>query len=90
MEQTQIKITGEMIKSFKTITCNCGGMIFETGLVLKKISPLISPSGKEETYPIEVLVCKKCGKVPEELNTGNILPDEILSKNKITSNYQKK
>jgi hypothetical protein len=77
----QIKITPEMIKNFKTITCECGGMIFETGVILKKISAIISPSGKEEMYPLEVLVCKKCGKVPEELNVADMLPDEVLTKN---------
>ena len=74
-----IKVTPDMMKSFKTLTCDCGGMIFEIGMVLKKISPIISPSGKEETYPLEVLVCKKCGKVPSELDNG-MLPDEVLAK----------
>lgn len=81
-QANQIKVTPEMIKNFKTITCPCGGMIFEEGVVLKKISALISPSGKEELYPLEVLVCKKCGKIPEELNIGGMLPDEIISKSK--------
>jgi len=77
---TQIKITPEMIKDFKSVTCTCGGMIFEEGILLKKISPILSPTGKEELYPLEILVCKKCGKIPQELNVGNILPDEIIAK----------
>ena len=82
--QARIKITPEMIKNFKTVTCECGGMVFESALVLKKISAIVSPSGQEEMYPIEILVCKKCGKVPKELNVDGILPDEILTKsNKI-------
>lgn len=76
----QVKITPEMMKSFKTVTCDCGGMIFEEGIILKKISPVISPSGREETYPLEVLVCKKCGKIPSELNIGDMLPDEVIAK----------
>jgi len=79
--QTRIKITPEMIKSFKTVTCDCGGMVFESAIVLKKISAIVSPSGKEEMYPLEILVCKKCGKVPDELNVEGMLPDEILTKN---------
>lgn len=79
-KQTQIKITPDMMKSFKTVTCDCGGMIFHPGIIIKKISPIISPSGKEEPYPIEVLICNKCGGVPSELNTEGILPDEILAK----------
>ena len=76
----QIKVTADMIKTFKTLTCDCGGMLFEAGIVFKKISPLVSPSGNEELYPLEVLVCKKCGKVPNELNTSNMLPNEVLAK----------
>lgn len=75
-----VKITPDMIKNFKTITCECGGMIFENAFVLKRISSIISPTGKEETYPLEVIVCKKCGKIPEELGLNDILPEEIISK----------
>ena len=74
------KLTTEMMKAFKTLTCDCGGMLFQEGIVLKKISPLVSPSGKEELYPLEVLICRKCGKVPSELDTGNILPADVLAK----------
>ena len=82
-QASQVKITPEMMKSFKTVTCDCGGMIFEEGIILKKISALVSPQGIEETYPLEILVCKKCGKVPSELNIGDMLPDEVIAK-KIT------
>ena len=80
----KVKITSDMIKGFKTVTCPCGGMLFENALLLKKIPALISPSGQEEMYPMEILICKLCGKVPEELNAGSMLPDEILAKNNIT------
>ena len=76
----RINVTSEMMKSFKTVTCECGGMILESGIILKKISAILSPTGREEIYPLEVLVCKKCGKVPSELNTDNILPDEVVAK----------
>lgn len=74
----KINITPEMIKGFKNIECKCGGMIFENGIILKKISALVSPSGREEIYPMEILVCKLCNKVPKELNIGDILPKEIM------------
>jgi hypothetical protein len=78
-QQPKIKVTPEMMKNFKSLTCDCGGMLFESGLVMKKISPLVSPSGKEELYPLEVLICKSCGKVPTELNVGDMLPHEVLA-----------
>jgi len=79
----KVSITTDMIKNFKTVTCQCGSMLFESAIIIKKISPVISPTGKEELYPMEILVCKKCGKVPSELGLDDILPDEILAKNKI-------
>lgn len=77
--RARLNVTPETMKGFKTLTCDCGGMLFQSGLVLKKLSALITPSGKEELYPIEVLICKACGKVPNELNNGNVLPDQILA-----------
>jgi hypothetical protein len=79
----KVSITPDMMKSFKTLTCDCGGMLFTTGIVIKKISALVSPSGQEEAYPLEVLICSKCGKVPTELNTHDMLPDEVLAKKSI-------
>ena len=80
MENTRIKITPEIMKSQKTITCSCGGMVFIPGFVFKKLSPLISPTGEETLYPIEAMICQKCGKIPEEFDTNKILPNEVLIK----------
>ena len=76
----KVSITPEMIKSFKTVTCDCGGQLFQSGLVVKKVSSIISPTGKEETYPLEVLICMNCHKVPNEINVMNMLPESILAK----------
>jgi len=44
--------------------CSDNNMMFETKLLFKRISPLLSPTGKEEYVPLEAIVCTKCGKVP--------------------------
>jgi len=80
LNQTRIKITHDMIKNFKTVECDCGGKVFHTGIVFKKVSALLSPTGREELYPIEVIICDKCGKVPSEFNNDGMLPDEIIAK----------
>lgn len=80
LQAPAINITADMMKNFKTVTCNCGGMLFEQGVVFKKISALVSPAGKEEIHALQVMVCKKCGKVPVELDNQNILPDEVRAK----------
>ena len=75
----KVNITPDMMKGFKTLTCDCGGVLFQTGVVVKKISPIVSPSGKEELYPMEVLICQDCGKVPNELNVMGMLPEKALA-----------
>ena len=44
--------------------CECGGHTFEPGLMFKKISSLLSPSGKEEVMPVEIFKCTECKKIP--------------------------
>lgn len=78
----QVQITPEMVKNAKTLTCDCGGMIFESGMVIKKISALVSPSGMEMEIPIQVLICKNCGLIPREMDPDNVLPEELKCKPK--------
>ncbi len=89
MEKPKIKITPELIKNQKTLTCDCGGMIFQSATIIKKISPIISPTGQEEMFPLEVVICTKCGKVPNELNTEKMLPDEVLAEKEFKLNADK-
>lgn len=50
-----------------TVKCQeCGSKVFKEGMILKKVSSLVSGSGKDELVPIPVFVCDKCGKIPDE------------------------
>ena len=71
------QLTAEMLKLSANVTCDCGGMIFLEKLFFKKISALLSQSGKEDLAPMPVLICDKCGKVPSVFDPQNILPAEI-------------
>jgi hypothetical protein len=73
----QMKVTPDMIRMSKSVTCECGGMLFQEKIFFKVLSALISPSGKEELVPMPVFVCEKCGKVPSIFDGQNILPGEI-------------
>ena len=48
------------------VVCSCGSKVFHEAVVLKKISALMSGTGREELVPIPVYVCDKCGKIPDE------------------------
>ena len=74
------QITPEMLRSSKTITCDCGGMVFMEKLFFKKISAIIAPSGREEVAPMPIIVCENCGGVPSAFDTNNVLPEEIRAK----------
>ena len=78
--RVQMKVTPEMIKNSKSVVCECGGMLFLEKIFFKVLSPLISPSGKDELVPMPVFVCTSCGKVPGVFDSQNILPDEIKAK----------
>jgi hypothetical protein len=78
-------LTLSILRDSKTFACDCGGKFFEEGMFFKKISPIVSPSGKEEMYPMGVIICKKCGKVPTALNKENLVPQELLASSNIST-----
>jgi hypothetical protein len=73
----EMKVTADMIRNSKNLTCSCGGMLFEEKMFFKTLSPLISPSGKEELHMVPVIACTKCGKVPEVFDPQKVVPDEL-------------
>ncbi len=59
-QQQQISINP---KDTTAIKCeSCENEIFVEGFMLKKISAILSPSGREEMFNIPVPLCSMCGK----------------------------
>ena len=78
MKTQELQITPALIKSAAIVECPaCGHKLFENAMIMKKISAILSPSGKEEMVPLAVIVCKKCGKVPAWIDTEDIIPADI-------------
>jgi len=49
------------IEELPVVKCrNCGGILWQQAFHIRKISPLISPTGKEEFGTMPVLVCLEC------------------------------
>jgi|TARA_R110000851_G_scaffold308635_1_gene467610 predicted RNA-binding Zn-ribbon protein involved in translation (DUF1610 family) len=46
---------------------DCGNAVFIPAVFLRRLSPLMSPTGKEAMIPIQVYSCGNCGKVPTTL-----------------------
>ena len=52
------------LKNAETMKCaKCGNSIFIQGYVIKKISAIVSPTGKEVIAPIQVFNCGNCGEM---------------------------
>lgn len=62
------------------MSCECGGKKFTNSLMFKRVSSIISPSGKEEVVPVDVFTCDTCGKLPSFV-TSKIpgIPEELKS-----------
>ena len=60
--QINVKLT-----DLKDIVCeNCGGKYFRQVQAFKRLSALISPSGKEQIVPIPIYRCDECGHINDE------------------------
>lgn len=60
------------ISKADTIQCeDCGNASFIPAFFLKKISALMSPTGKEAIVPIQVYTCGNCGVVPQKMLEGS-------------------
>jgi hypothetical protein len=62
------------------VKCEAGNLLWDSSMLFKKLSSLMSPSGKEELLPAEVIICKRCGKVPRFFwEKAKEIPDELKS-----------
>tara|TARA_Y100001963_G_C6531300_1_gene331192 strand:- start:159 stop:398 length:240 start_codon:yes stop_codon:yes gene_type:complete len=57
-------------KTLKCEKCECLG--FKQTLMLKKLSPLVSPNGQETIIPVAAFACEACGHINEEFQEAEI------------------
>ena len=56
----------------ETLKCDeCGNYTFIQSFFLKRISPIVSPTGQEAIVPIQAFACGNCGKVPDKFMPSN-------------------
>ena len=48
----------------------CGNNTFKQTMMLRKLSAIVSPSGKETIIPVGVFACESCNHVNEEFANG--------------------
>ncbi|MEK9767546.1 MAG: hypothetical protein VW683_01385 [Betaproteobacteria bacterium] len=65
------------ISQAETITCdNCHNLTFQSVLMFKKISAIMSPTGQEAIVPIETYRCSSCGNINTEFLPKFGRPDQ--------------
>ena len=75
LPQTEVKVD---LSKADTIKCDdCGNYLFITSHVIKRISPILSPTGQEAIVPVQVYSCGSCGRVPKIFLQGSGLGEEI-------------
>lgn len=73
------------LKDLADIKCDgCNDLRFESVMLLKKVSHLVSPTGKDEILPIPVFSCYVCGHINELF-----LPPDMRAENKKAEEQKK-
>ena len=63
--QAQVQVD---LKDAETMKCDdCGNSVFIPAYFIKRLSPIVSPTGQEAIVPIQVYSCGNCCKVPDKL-----------------------
>ena len=57
-------------KTLECDECKCKG--FKQTLMLKKLSPLVSPTGQEIMIPVGIFACEQCGHINKEFEEAEI------------------
>ena len=65
------------LSSATGVACEkCGNDIFQQGYYVKRLSEILSPTGKEMIIPVQILQCTSCGNVNKEFRLQEELADE--------------
>jgi hypothetical protein len=73
MEDNNISTPAISLADTTAIVCpKCGCQVFDQGLLLRKISPVLIGTGQTGLVPVTVFACQKCSTVLEEF-----LPEEL-------------
>lgn len=76
----QVKPNLDITQTTPEVCDNCNGQAFRDALLLRKVSALLTETGKEGYLPIQVFACVKCGHV-----NSHFIPEEIRPKPSIVT-----
>ena len=66
-QPSQVSISASHLAQADSVTCDsCDNHTFVGVMMMKRISPIISPTGKEAVVPIQTFACNACGFVNKQ------------------------
>jgi hypothetical protein len=65
MNPTKMNVGYEQTAPIKCEKCD--GEVFVSAFLLRKVSALVSPSGKETILPIQLFACISCSHINEDM-----------------------
>jgi uncharacterized Zn finger protein len=67
------------------VTCeNCGNYTFSEVALMKRISALVSPTGKEAIVPIPTFACNACGYINKQFLPVRVAEEATAPKSNLT------
>tara|TARA_R100000005_G_C4969033_1_gene182692 strand:- start:907 stop:1170 length:264 start_codon:yes stop_codon:yes gene_type:complete len=76
-QQQPVKVDLSQAETLRCEDTNCNNVLFISSTIIKRLSPLVSPTGEEALVPIDVYSCGNCGKVPKTMLKGSGLEGQI-------------
>ena len=66
-QPSQVAIKTSHLAQSDSVSCDhCGNETFVSVMMMKRISPILSPTGKEAVVPIQTFACNACGFVNKQ------------------------
>ena len=70
LPQQQVQVD---LNDAETMKCeDCGNSVFIPAFFLKRLSPIVSPTGQETMVPVMAFACEKCSHINKEFLNAEI------------------
>jgi len=81
------KVSPQMdIKQTQPVECdNCKSQAFQEAVMLRRVSAILSPSGKSGLLPLPVFACISCGHVNEQFLPPELRKNPIVKSSPIVT-----
>lgn len=83
MTKQQPPVNLDLTNAQDVVCDNCGNYTFNEVVLMKRISALVSPTGKEAIVPIPTFACNACGFINKQFLPVKVAEEGSKSKLKL-------